>query len=84
MFLGRRECLKVTTGSWSAILMIKPLTIIAQPVSASTETMFVLRYFMARHAIPIVVIDLGFRWLFDLIDGVEHLYARHGNIPLVV
>lgn len=63
--------------------MIKLLTIIAQPVSASTETMFVPRYFMAGNAIAIVVVDLGFRRLFDLIDGVEHLYARHGNIPLV-
>lgn len=64
--------------------MIKLLTIIAQPVSAGTETMFVLRYLMAMNAIPIVVMDLGFGWLCDLIDGVEHLYARHGNIPLVV
>jgi hypothetical protein len=63
--------------------MIKLLTIIAQPVSTSTETMLVPRYFMAKNAIAIVVVDLGFRWLFDLIDGVEHLYAWHGNILLV-
>jgi hypothetical protein len=63
--------------------MIKLLTILAQPVSASTETMFVLRYFTAGNALAIVVVALGFGWLVDLIDGVEHLYARHDNIPLV-
>ena len=63
--------------------MIKLPTILAQPIPASTETMFVLRYFTAGNAVAIVVVDLGFGWLVDLIDGVEHLYARHDNIPLV-
>ena len=74
---------KSDNGQWSAFLMIKLLTILAQPEPASTEAMFVLRYFTAGNAVAIIVVDLGFGWLVDLIDGVEHLYARHGNIPLI-
>jgi hypothetical protein len=53
------------------------MTIIAQPVTASAETMFILQYLTARSAIAIIVMDPVFGRLFGLVDGVESIYNWH-------
>ena len=43
----------------------------------------VLRYITARSTDAVVVVEAIAGWLFDLIDGVEVSYFRHGNFSLL-
>lgn len=52
----------------ASALLEQPLTIIAQPVAASAETMFILRHLTARSAIAIIVMDPVFGRFLGLAD----------------
>lgn len=64
-------------GRMASALLEQPLTIIAQPVTAGAETMFILRHLTARSAIAIIVMDPVFGRFLGLADGVESIYNWH-------
>ena len=62
-----------------APLIVQPLAVIAEPISACAILTFIVRYVTTRRAFAIVMMNaLGF-WLLCFVDGVKCSYFRHGK-----